>query len=165
MSDIHTLVACHGCTLGVRMRDAIVVDDWPYCHSCARGWLWAMVKLEADNKRLTAERDEAYKLLHDLTPMGSEYVNNPKRCARWIEEQITWKHGNLVETHDRLNKALAERDEALNEIERLRAALTQFANPDNWTDHFPTVDYTDATWWEGNGNPQQIARKALEAKG
>lgn len=86
----------------------------------ARARLRVIVKqcnyLTAQMFEKEAERDEAYKLLHDLTPMGSEYVNNPKRCARWIEEQITWRHGNLVETHDRLNKAEAE-------VERLRAVV------------------------------------------
>lgn len=58
------------------------------------------------------ERDEAYKLLHDLTPMGSEFVNDPKRCYQWIRNQQEKHTEMIVDTHARLNKAEAERDEA-----------------------------------------------------
>lgn len=36
-------------------------------------------KLESENERIK-------RLLHDLTPGGSEFYNDPEYCAKWVRE-------------------------------------------------------------------------------
>ena len=36
--------------------------------------------------QLKAENEKVKRLLHNLTPGGSEFYNNPEYCAKWIRE-------------------------------------------------------------------------------
>jgi hypothetical protein len=55
-------------------------DDWYYTlpqKTIAEDLRWAIAELERVNK-----------LLHDITPGGSEFYNDPDRCIENIKEQI-----------------------------------------------------------------------------
>ncbi len=47
------------------------------------------------------------------------------------------------------------------ENKRLRAALSKYADLDNWSEHGET-DFEQQTWWRGGGQGPDLARAALE---
>jgi len=47
-----------------------------------------LTKLKAENERLEGVNKRLNFLLEDLTPGGSEFVNEPEYCAQWVKEQI-----------------------------------------------------------------------------
>lgn len=47
------------------------------------------------------------KLLLDLTPSGSEFVNDPQRCFEYAKDQIAFKPRRLLEAERRLEQATA----------------------------------------------------------
>ena len=55
-------------------------------------------------------------------------------------------------------------DDVNDEIERLREALREYENADNW---FDTSDEAGGPYpaWRGDGEPEDIARRALEGGG
>lgn len=57
----------------------------------------------------------AEKLLHDLTPGGSEYYADPFRCAAWADEHMSKQHQLLVDAVVAKRK-LEERDRAWADI-------------------------------------------------
>jgi len=72
---------------------------------------------EQHKKEIAAEReraDRAERLLHNLTPGGSEFVDDPKRCFDFVQAR-------LLTTA----KIVIERNEALAEVERLRKELAE----------------------------------------
>jgi hypothetical protein len=75
------------------------------------------------HKQTTSERDEARReverLLEDLSPGGSEFVGDPKRCAQFVRERLATN----MEFVKAARLAERERDEARREVERLRVAL------------------------------------------
>jgi len=44
------------------------------------------INLSIEYPRLEAENQKLKRLLHDLTPGGSEFYNDPEYCAKWIKE-------------------------------------------------------------------------------
>jgi len=65
-------------------------------------------------QRAEAERDELLRVLHGLTPGGSEYANDAKACAEYVLHSRRSMFRNL-------KRYKAERDEALRKVERLRS--------------------------------------------
>lgn len=57
-------------------------------------------------------------LLHDLTPGGSEFANDPEYCAKWIRE-------NRLEESKQLKKIIVARGERVKELEE---GLKKIAN-------------------------------------
>jgi hypothetical protein len=55
-------------------------SDW-LVKNLAQAWL--AHEQQVGELRERAELSE--RLLHDLTPMGSEFVGQPEKCAKWIE--------------------------------------------------------------------------------
>ena len=41
---------------------------------------------------LILENEKIKRLLHDLTPGGSEFYNDPEYCAKWIRENREQNH-------------------------------------------------------------------------
>ena len=86
--------------------------------------------------------DKWRKTLHDLTPMGSEFVNDPEYCATYIKERIgstvklhmqihelkeqleSWKHAfdQVVDAKDRI---VSERDSLKEQLVTTTAELLQ----------------------------------------
>jgi hypothetical protein len=48
----------------------------------------ANLLLQQDKESAVAWSTFVERLLHDLTPTGSEFVGNPKRCFEWVQEHI-----------------------------------------------------------------------------
>lgn len=46
----------------------------------------------------------AQRYLEDLTPGGSEYVDNPKRCYEWVQERLDNNQRLLVRAHLESNR-------------------------------------------------------------
>lgn len=69
----------------------------------------------------------AQRYLEDLTPGGSEYVNNPQRCYEWALGRIESAHRIAVE-------AALERNCLREENERLRTAVLGLSR---WDDGAP----------------------------
>jgi hypothetical protein len=68
---------------------------------------------------IDAERQahaETQRLLEDLTPGGSEFAGDPKRCAQFVRERLATN----IEFVKAARLAERERDEARREVERLR---------------------------------------------
>lgn len=68
----------------------------------------------AEARSEAAER--AMRLLEGLTPGGSEYFNNPQRCATWVEDRLRNAQRMTVD-------AVARRKDAEQDNARLRAEL------------------------------------------
>jgi hypothetical protein len=66
---------------------------------------------------LAAENARLKRLLCDLTPGGSEFVNSPENCAAWVQRRVQ-SLSKLVVTHSK------RRHDAEAEVARLRSALT-----------------------------------------
>jgi hypothetical protein len=127
--------------------DRFYFDTWGNIYECmANGQVRTLVhdeNIDRDDaasivKALNSHRDWALAL-QSLTPGGSEYVDDPKRCVETIRvgQDGIWKA--LCKFKDDLDKARAQRD-------ALRAALvTIMENPES--------DWGD----------RQVAEEALEA--
>jgi len=44
------------------------------------------INMSVEFPKLETENQKLKRLLHDLTPGGSEFYNNPEYCAKWIRE-------------------------------------------------------------------------------
>lgn len=78
--------------------------------------------LEAKVQRLQNENENIKKLLHDLTPGGSEFYNDAEYCAKWIKEnrqnseqalkevikELRGKNGELMGKNKQLLEALTD---------------------------------------------------------
>lgn len=86
---------------------------------------------------LAKENIRLKRLLHDLTPQGSEFYNDPEYCAKWIKE-------SRFETQKILTKmvgAAKEKSEALEES--LRESIKEAEDKFNATKN-------DADWFNNN---------------
>ena len=74
--------------------------------------------------------DRAMRLLEGLTPGGSEFRNDPERCAHWVTERRKSEHDALV--HSAVLRHRAEMLAALDAviIDMVDGLITPFA----WTD-------------------------------
>lgn len=86
-----------------RMRDEWVAKD----QSATIAELRA--ELAARDQRVA----EQAKMLHDLTPGGSEYVDNPKRCFDWIQDHMSDLLRDAVRLAKERNGLRRERDALL----------------------------------------------------
>lgn len=55
-----------------------------------------IVKTWNEYDNLKAENEKVKRLLHDLTPGGSEFYNDPEYCAKWIRENRQENHYTLA---------------------------------------------------------------------
>lgn len=67
------------------------------------------------------EPRSAQRYLEDLTPGGSEYFNNPKRCYEWAYGRIEGAHRIALDAALERNKQTERAMKAEAEVERLRA--------------------------------------------
>lgn len=67
------------------------------------------------------ERDEAVALLERLTPGGSEFANDPERCAEHVRTRLS----SVV-------RLKADRDAARAEVQTLREALGRIIAEETW---------------------------------
>ncbi len=58
-------------------------------------------KLICSAPKLSAENERLKRLLHDLTPQGSEFYNDPEYCAKWVR-------ANRLEEKQQLTKIIAD---------------------------------------------------------
>lgn len=63
------------------------------------------------------------RILENLTPGGSEYFNDPERCAKWIEDRLSNAQRITVEAVKDRNAALARAEQAEAREAVLREAL------------------------------------------
>ena len=45
----------------------------------------------------------AMRALEDLTPSGSEYVNDPEFCLKYIKDKLAWLHNKTIEQQKKIN--------------------------------------------------------------
>lgn len=93
--------------------------------------------------QLKAENEKVKRLLHDLTPGGSEFYNDPEYCAKWIRENRTESHynmGGIIKDLKAQLEAAKEREKVLREAakgiidnweERMGGDTEVYKNPDN----------------------------------
>ncbi len=74
---------------------------------------------------LQDENDKLKRLLHDLTPGGSEFYNDPEYCAQWIRENRQQHHYSLAQQIVNLKD---ERQKLLDSNNELRGALLKILN-------------------------------------
>jgi len=77
---------------------------------------------------LQDENDKLKRLLHDLTPGGSEFYNDPEYCAKWVRESRQQHHYSLARQIVNLKN---ERQKLLDSNQKLLDALEQ-ANKMMW---------------------------------
>lgn len=78
---------------------------------------------------------EALRLLHDLTPGGSEYFDNPRRCYEWVQNTLTANLRITVEKSaeaNRLRTELQAEREAAARLVTENARLQEIAQA--WSD-------------------------------
>lgn len=63
---------------------------------------------------LAKENAELKRLLHDLTPGGSEFYNDPERCAKWIRESRQEAHFSMAAIIKEEKEKNAKLEEQLN---------------------------------------------------
>ena len=78
--------------------------------------------LLAELEAVTAERDEARRLLEGLTPGGSEFYDRPERCAQYADDEASRRNRMLVEA----KAALAAEREAREKADELAATRLQW---------------------------------------
>lgn len=72
---------------------------------------------------MSEEQRSAQRYLEDLTPGGSEYANNPKRCYEWAIGRIESAHRIAMEAALERNALRARVSELEAEQERIKAEL------------------------------------------
>ncbi len=77
--------------------------------------------MQNERQRLIEENEKVKRLLHDLTPGGSEFYNDPEYCAKWVSENRTENHyilTNMVKEQKAENKMLIDSNrELVNKLE------------------------------------------------
>ena len=104
-------------------------SNWPELLTKLKERLsFAMDLAHRENKmveKLEGENESIKRLLHDLTPGGSEFYNDPEYCAKFIRD-------TRQETHYTMTGIIAEKkkeNEALKErVKQLEAALGKISN-------------------------------------
>jgi hypothetical protein len=87
-----------------------------------------------NNQALWHRAEEAYKLLHGLTPMGSDYAGNPQKCADWIRHHQTQLTDMLVTAKAEAAALRAQLTEAQVECEGLQQAYDKIYHQ-KWGDY------------------------------
>ena len=77
-------------------------------------------RLKADR-----ERNDAYRMLSDLTPGGSEFAGSPGYCFRWLQRHMAETLRLLVKATLDRNVAEARAEIAENECARLRVVIEE----------------------------------------
>lgn len=80
---------------------------------------------DKEMQSLIDENEKVKRLLHDLTPGGSEFYNDPEYCAKWIRESRTDSHyslANIITQTKEQNKKL------LDSNRELKSALQDLLN-------------------------------------
>ncbi len=60
------------------------------------------------------------KMLHDLTPMGSDFVGQPEKCAKWVEDHMSKLTTMLVAAKGEVHELQEQNYLAAKEITRLQ---------------------------------------------
>lgn len=98
--------------------------------------------IAAHLEQVERERDEAIKLLHDLTPGGSEFYANPQRCFNWAQEHIRDLTTRVVTAIGQRKEAETERDalrHLIQEIAEIGGKVKTNCDRDELTDAFVTM--------------------------
>lgn len=78
----------------------------------------------------TTGTGDAMRLLESLTPGGSEYYENPQRCAAWVQERLDSAQRLTV-------RAYTERNEMRQENARLRERVAALEKMAEYGQHDP----------------------------
>ena len=79
------------------------------------------INMSVEYPKLEAENQKLKRLLHDLTPGGSEFYNDPEYCAKWIRENRQEQHYSLagmIKKEKEANEKLQQDNTRLREIGR-----------------------------------------------
>ncbi len=106
--------------------------------------------------QLAAEGQKAKKALHDLTPGGSEFVNDVPRCVEWIRERFAVSHRQVLE-------AVKARHAAEREGEQAKAELAEAQRLNRVAERaFQMQDAVSIPGRAGELNCLQISKAWLE---
>lgn len=72
-----------------------------------------IAELRAELAARDQQMAEQAKMLHDLTPGGSEYVDNPTRCYDWVQDRMSDLLRDAVRLAKERNGLRRERDALL----------------------------------------------------
>ena len=107
----------------------------------------------AERSKMQAEIRRLGKLLHDLTPTGSEFVGQPDKCASWIRQHIADLTDAAVSGKgeaNQLREQVAAQQAKIEQLQEQAGHLRRVSNPRTMP----------ASAWE---NPEQVmARMAQE---
>ena len=89
------------------------INDVPFAHFTIGSTVYARRIVESLNSasELLKENEQLKRLLHDLTPGGSEFYNDPEYCAKWIRESRQENHyqlGGIIKETKKENEQLKE---------------------------------------------------------
>lgn len=79
-------------------------------------------------EKLKLENEKIKRLLHDLTPGGSEFYNDPEYCARWIRDNREANHYTLAKMVAELKADKAQLEIMLKGEKDRVEALRNFIN-------------------------------------
>lgn len=68
------------------------------------------------------ELEKVKKILHELTPGGSEFYNDPEYCAKWVRENREENHYALA---NQIKELKNKNEELQREVERLKDVLIE----------------------------------------
>jgi hypothetical protein len=97
-------------TIAARAESILADRGHDHAHWHTEVWLLtrSVPALLAEVAAVTGERDEARRLLEGLTPGGSEFHDNPQRCAEWARQEISRNIQGRVDAVAARNRAEAE---------------------------------------------------------
>lgn len=73
----------------------------------------------ASAPELLKENEQLKRLLHDLTPGGSEFYNDPEYCAKWIRESRQENHyqlGGIIKETKKENEQLKKQIKSVEKV-------------------------------------------------
>ncbi len=113
-------------------RNDVVIKAGSQWHK----YLYAAYEKLKDAPTLYRENEKLKRLLHDLTPGGSEFYNDPEYCAKWIRESRTDAHysmANIIKETKDENKKLRE---VLAELMSFKSVMETGADTLQFPDNF-----------------------------
>lgn len=88
--------------------------------------------MKSYSSELRKENEEVKRLLHDLTPGGSEFYNDPKYCAEWIRKSREENHyalvGQIKGLKNQLTNLQSTNEELRNERDAFEYNANQYSN-------------------------------------
>lgn len=80
------------------------------------------INMQVEYPKLQAEIQRLKRLLHDLTPGGSEFYDDLEYCAKWIRENREENHYSLVKQIAAIKEKNKQLVDALQDIKNMETS-------------------------------------------